>query len=120
MTQKAENPQPSMEAPGAPVQPIGPVPTGLIPLNDATADRLRRIAEAAYRRAQGRNFAPERAQPDANVFDAVRGHIEALQSAGKRVLLALWSSGSRDRWILLLRRSPHSPRGPRQRRCEAP
>jgi len=58
MTQKAENPQPSMEATGAPVQPIGPVPTGLIPLNDATADRLRRIAEAAYRRAQGRNFAP--------------------------------------------------------------
>jgi len=58
MTQKAENPQPSMEAPGAPVQPIGPVPTGLIAVNDATADRLRRIAEAAYRRAQSRNFAP--------------------------------------------------------------
>ena len=58
MTQKAENPQPSMEVPGAPVQPVGPVPTGLIPLNDATADRLRRIAEAAYRRAQSRNFAP--------------------------------------------------------------
>jgi predicted transcriptional regulator len=36
----------------------GPVPTGLIPLNDATADRLKRIAEAAYRRAQSRNFAP--------------------------------------------------------------
>ena len=36
----------------------GAVPTGLIPLNDATADRLRRIAEAAYKRAQSRNFAP--------------------------------------------------------------
>lgn len=36
----------------------GPVPTGLIPLNDAAADRLRRIAEAAYKRAQSRNFAP--------------------------------------------------------------
>jgi predicted transcriptional regulator len=35
-----------------------PVPTGLIPLNHATADRLKRIAEAAYRRAQNRNFAP--------------------------------------------------------------
>ena len=38
--------------------PKGPVPTGVIPLNDATADRLKRIAEAAYRRAQQRNFAP--------------------------------------------------------------
>jgi len=45
----------------------------------------------------GRNFAAERAQPDTNVFDAVRGHIGALQSAGKRVLIALWSDGSRDR-----------------------
>jgi len=36
----------------------GPVPTGLIPLDDASADRLKRIAEAAYRRAQSRNFAP--------------------------------------------------------------
>ena len=34
------------------------LPTGLIPLNEATADRLQRIAEAAYRRAQQRNFAP--------------------------------------------------------------
>jgi hypothetical protein len=58
MAQKPESPQPSMEAPGAPAQPMGPVPTGLIPLNDATAERLRRIAEAAYKRAQHRNFAP--------------------------------------------------------------
>jgi hypothetical protein len=34
------------------------LPTGLIPLDDASADRLKRIAEAAYRRAQQRNFAP--------------------------------------------------------------
>ena len=46
---------------------------------------------------QGRSFAAERAQPDANVFDAVRGHIEGLQSSGKRVVIALWSEGSRDR-----------------------
>ena len=46
---------------------------------------------------QGRNFAPERAQPDANVFDAVRAHVNALQSAGKRVVFALWSDGARDR-----------------------
>jgi len=46
---------------------------------------------------QGRNFAPERAQPDANVFDAVREHVERLQTDGKRVLFALWSEGARDR-----------------------
>ena len=38
--------------------PTGPVPTGLIPLDDASAERLKRIAEAAYKRAQQRNFAP--------------------------------------------------------------
>jgi len=36
----------------------GTLPTGLIPLDDTTADRLERIAEAAYRRAQRRNFEP--------------------------------------------------------------
>jgi predicted transcriptional regulator len=34
------------------------LPTGLIPLDEATAERLQRIAEAAYRRSQQRNFAP--------------------------------------------------------------
>ncbi|MEX0752510.1 MAG: transcription-repair coupling factor [Xanthobacteraceae bacterium] len=46
---------------------------------------------------QGRNFAPERADAAVNVFDAVRGHVEALQGAGKRVAIALWSDGSRER-----------------------
>ena len=46
---------------------------------------------------QGRNFAPERTQPDANVFEAVKAHVDALQSAGKRVVFALWSDGARDR-----------------------
>ena len=58
MAQNPENRRPSMEVPGAPVPTVSPVPTGLIPLNDATANRLERIAEAAYRRAQSRNFAP--------------------------------------------------------------
>jgi hypothetical protein len=34
------------------------LPTGLIPLDEASAERLKRIAEAAYRRAQQRNFEP--------------------------------------------------------------
>jgi transcription-repair coupling factor (superfamily II helicase) len=44
----------------------------------------------------GRGFAPERAS-DANVFEAVKVHVDALQAAGKRVVFALWSTGARDR-----------------------
>jgi transcription-repair coupling factor (superfamily II helicase) len=46
---------------------------------------------------QGRNFAAERADGNANVFDAVTAHVRALQAAGKRVVVALWSEGARDR-----------------------
>ena len=45
----------------------------------------------------GRNFAAERAEPGANVFEAVSGHVLALQAAGKRVAIALWSEGARER-----------------------
>ena len=45
----------------------------------------------------GRNFAPERAQQDRNVFEAVRAHVEARQVAGARVVIALWSEGARER-----------------------
>jgi len=46
---------------------------------------------------QGRNFAAERAEPGANVFEAVAGHVLALQASGKRVAIALWSEGARER-----------------------
>jgi transcription-repair coupling factor (superfamily II helicase) len=45
----------------------------------------------------GRNFAGERATPGANIFEAVVKHVSALQSAGKRPVIALWSEGSRER-----------------------
>jgi len=45
----------------------------------------------------GRNFAAERADTNANVFDAVGKHVQALQAGGKRALIALWSDGSRER-----------------------
>ncbi|HYM32712.1 MAG TPA: transcription-repair coupling factor [Candidatus Cybelea sp.] len=51
----------------------------------------------------GREFGAERAQPGVNVYDALRGHIDALRAAGKRVLLASFSDGSRDRLGGLLR-----------------
>ena len=46
---------------------------------------------------QGRNFAAERAEPGRNVFEAVTQHVAALQAGGKRVVIALWSEGARER-----------------------
>ncbi|MET0671231.1 MAG: transcription-repair coupling factor [Xanthobacteraceae bacterium] len=45
----------------------------------------------------GRNFAAERTDENANVFDAVVKHAQALQGQGRRVAFALWSDGARDR-----------------------
>ena len=45
----------------------------------------------------GHNFTAERAAPNSNVFEAVTQHVLSLQSAGKRVAIALWSEGARER-----------------------
>lgn len=45
----------------------------------------------------GRSFAAERADENANVFDAVVGHIRALREDGRRVVVAAWSEGARER-----------------------
>jgi transcription-repair coupling factor (superfamily II helicase) len=45
----------------------------------------------------GHNFTAERAAPGANVFEAVGNHVMGLQAAGKRVAIALWSEGARER-----------------------
>ena len=45
----------------------------------------------------GRSFAAERNDEAANVFAAAADHVRALVGAGKRVILAGWSDGSRDR-----------------------
>jgi transcription-repair coupling factor (superfamily II helicase) len=50
----------------------------------------------------GRNFIAERNEADTNVFDAVRAHVETLQAAGKRVIVAMWSEGSRERMAHVL------------------
>ncbi len=44
-----------------------------------------------------RSFAPERSDPNINVFEAAVRHIESLRKEGKRPILACWSEGSRDR-----------------------
>jgi transcription-repair coupling factor (superfamily II helicase) len=45
----------------------------------------------------GRNFAPERNDENANVFEAAAQHVRALQDSGKKVIVAGWSDGSRER-----------------------
>ena len=51
----------------------------------------------------GRNFAPERTDGSVNVFEAVVAHVQALQAERKKVVIALWSEGSRDRMGSMLR-----------------
>jgi len=51
---------------------------------------------------QGRNFAPERNDSAVNVFEAVVAHIRSLQAQRKKVVVALWSEGSRDRMASML------------------
>ena len=52
---------------------------------------------------QGRNFAPERNDSAVNVFEAVVGHVHGLQAKRKKVVITLWSEGSRDRMASMLR-----------------
>jgi transcription-repair coupling factor (superfamily II helicase) len=51
----------------------------------------------------GRNFAPERNDSKVNVFEAVVAHVHTLQAQRKKVVVSLWSEGSRDRMASMLR-----------------
>jgi len=59
------------------------------------------IVDAGAR--QGRNFAPERADSSANVFEAVVAHANALHAERKKVIVALWTEGSRERMASMLK-----------------
>src|ERR1043166_6066366 len=54
------------------------------------------------RARQGRNFTPERADGSVNVFEALVAHVQALQAQRKKVVIALWGEGSRDRMASIL------------------
>ncbi|MBV9262606.1 MAG: transcription-repair coupling factor [Pseudolabrys sp.] len=45
----------------------------------------------------GYNFAADRAAPNSNVFAALAKHVASLQRDQKRVVIALWSEGARER-----------------------
>src|SRR5262249_7603567 len=55
------------------------------------------VSALNFRARIGRNFALERAEQADRLFDAVIAHIGALQSAGKRVMVAAWTAGARER-----------------------
>jgi transcription-repair coupling factor (superfamily II helicase) len=105
--------QAALSHPQAGVAPYRPLPPDALYLGpDEFAERLRdatlvRITPFAVPESgdqivvdcgarQGRSFAAERAA-DANVFQAAIGYIRELQSSGRRVILAAWSEGSRER-----------------------
>jgi transcription-repair coupling factor (superfamily II helicase) len=56
----------------------------------------------SFRGRQGRSFAAERQTEGANVFDAVAAHAKRLRGQGKRVIVACWSNGARERLATLL------------------
>ncbi|MCX8282231.1 transcription-repair coupling factor [Phyllobacterium sp. 0TCS1.6C] len=51
---------------------------------------------------KGRSFVEERSAKDVNVFDSVVKYIGDERAGGKKVLLAAWSEGSRDRLVQVL------------------
>ncbi len=50
----------------------------------------------------GRDFAPERAAGNENIFEAVVSHISAERAAGRAVLVAGWTTGSTARLVNVL------------------
>ena len=60
----------------------------------------RKVLHAGSR--AGNNFAEERADPNANVFDAAVKHIAAVRTAKRRVVVAGWTEGSLDRLTQIL------------------
>ena len=62
-----------------------------------------RVAEAPETRVvdaggkPARDFAAERARPEVNLFDAVRDYVADEHGAGRRVVFACYSAGSRER-----------------------
>ena len=70
--------------------------------------RLTTFEEAAgpnvrsWRGRGGRSFAAERQQGEVNVFDAVVAHVKRLQAEHRRVIVAAWTPGARERLSTLL------------------
>lgn len=73
------------------------------PFNDASLETLSPELVRHFDVSIGRNFAPERQAGGGELFGAVVGHIKARLSTNKRVLIAAWTTGARERLASLLR-----------------
>jgi len=51
---------------------------------------------------RGRDFAEARNDPEANVYDAVKAHVADLRRQGRRVLIAGYTAGARERLVHVL------------------
>jgi len=69
----------------------------LTPFEEAEGPHVR-----SWRGRGGRSFAAERQQGDVNVFDAVVHHVKALHAEHRRVVIAAWTPGARERLSTLL------------------
>ena len=52
---------------------------------------------------RGRSFAAERAEAGGNVYEAVKAHADDIRKAGRRVAIASWTEGSRERLETILK-----------------
>ncbi len=73
----------------------------LTPFETPESDSVRSVTSFGGR--VGRNFAAERVAEGQSIFDAVHTHIRSLQQRGKRVIVAAWSAGARERLFALLK-----------------
>ncbi|MDD2868614.1 transcription-repair coupling factor [Neomegalonema sp.] len=107
-----DNRRQALEKPGIGGSPYRPATPASLYLTDrdwaaALADRAVRgfspfplgagpnLADAGGR--PGRDFAPERLQEKINLFDALAAHARERMKSGRRVVLAAYSEGSRER-----------------------
>ncbi|MBI3445454.1 MAG: DEAD/DEAH box helicase, partial [Magnetospirillum sp.] len=51
----------------------------------------------------GRDFSDMRARPGVNIYDCVREYVQEQAKAGRKILIAAWTTGSRDRLAGLLK-----------------
>ena len=52
---------------------------------------------------KAKSFAAERAKRDVNIYEVVAEHIKHLKQEGKKVVIAAWSDGARDRLETILK-----------------
>ena len=80
-------------------------------LNERTVRRMTAFEQApdasrgvvrSFQGRVGRNFAAERAAADRNVFDATTDHVRNLERQGRRVVIAAFTAGARERLATLL------------------